>query len=652
MTSKAKRNVYLCQVNHNFGNQAWLPYSVGSIQAYCQNNEEIAENFEFKELLFLREDPDAVARRLENPKVIGISCYIWNWEYSKKLAELVKTYHPECLIVLGGPHVPRVLGSFFENHPFVDLLVHFEGEIAFSEILIEFLNPEPNYENIKSLSYVGDQGERVNTPLRNLKYDLSILPSPYLSNVFDPLMELPYEFQGSQETHRGCPYSCTFCDWGSATMSKVRKIEEDRLHAELEWFGRNEIEVLYNCDANFGIFARDYDLAVKTVETKVKYGYPRSFRTAFAKNSNDRVFQISSVLNDAGMSKGATLSFQSMDAHTLDLIKRKNMKVNNFSELMKQYRSSGIPTYTELIIAMPGETYESFANGIDMLISAGQHDSLNIYVCMILPNSQLGDADYMAEHGVETVRVPINLRYSTPSKDSITEYHDIIISTKAMPLEDWKRAYMFSWAVQCLHGFNLTQFLSIFLYAEYEISYRTFYEGFLDYCTDNPDLIIGKEYCEMLEIVERVLQGGSWDVILPKFGEVVWPPEGASFLKFVDERDQYFSEMKGFVEYLITNAGVEIDDTLLDDVVRYQKEMTLSPYQKAKRVNFEYDLQNFFAGAYLGEIAACKKSKNTVEVTPAVEYAGKLKTFAQEVVWYGRKGGHFSQARIVPNKSN
>ena len=39
------------------------------------------------------------------------------------------------------------------------------------------------------------------------------------------------------ETNRGCPYGCTFCDWGSATLSRVRKFDLDRVFAELEWCG-------------------------------------------------------------------------------------------------------------------------------------------------------------------------------------------------------------------------------------------------------------------------------------------------------------------------------------------------------------------------------------------------------------------------------
>ena len=32
------------------------------------------------------------------------------------------------------------------------------------------------------------------------------------------------------ESNRGCPYGCTFCDWGSATLSKVRNFDLDRVY--------------------------------------------------------------------------------------------------------------------------------------------------------------------------------------------------------------------------------------------------------------------------------------------------------------------------------------------------------------------------------------------------------------------------------------
>ena len=41
-----------------------------------------------------------------------------------------------------------------------------------------------------------------------------------------------------------------------------------------------------------------------------------------------------------------------------------------------------------------GETYESFCNGVDLLIENGQHYAINIYPCELLPNSEMGQKEY------------------------------------------------------------------------------------------------------------------------------------------------------------------------------------------------------------------------------------------------------------------
>jgi radical SAM superfamily enzyme YgiQ (UPF0313 family) len=42
------------------------------------------------------------------------------------------------------------------------------------------------------------------------------------------------------ETNRGCPFQCTFCDWGSATAAKVNQFELDRLLREVDWFAEKD----------------------------------------------------------------------------------------------------------------------------------------------------------------------------------------------------------------------------------------------------------------------------------------------------------------------------------------------------------------------------------------------------------------------------
>ena len=204
--------------------------------------------------------------------------------------------------------------------------MHDEGETTFAELL-RGLHDGTHPSNIQGISY-RHLGRTTKTESSTRLVDLSVIPSPYTTGVFDKLIvDNPnISWHASQETHRGCPYSCTFCDWGSAVYTKIRQFDQARLLDELEWFGTNQIDLLYNCDANYGIYKRDIDLTAAMVDVKSKLGYPRKFRAAYAKRSDNKVFEISSMLNAAGMSKGVTLSMQSMDSHTLDIIKRKNLR--------------------------------------------------------------------------------------------------------------------------------------------------------------------------------------------------------------------------------------------------------------------------------------------------------------------------------------
>ena len=40
-------------------------------------------------------------------------------------------------------------------------------------------------------------------------------------------------WNGTLETNRGCPFACTFCDWGGLTYSKLKKFPEEKVLQEL-----------------------------------------------------------------------------------------------------------------------------------------------------------------------------------------------------------------------------------------------------------------------------------------------------------------------------------------------------------------------------------------------------------------------------------
>ncbi|MBU2578474.1 hypothetical protein KKA69_06680, partial [Patescibacteria group bacterium] len=90
MNAKKKHSVVMIQVNYQYGNNIFVPYSVGSIQAYAETVPGIRKSFQFQEPLFLRKDPVKVVKAMEEPAVVVFSCYLWNWEYNKEFAKAVR----------------------------------------------------------------------------------------------------------------------------------------------------------------------------------------------------------------------------------------------------------------------------------------------------------------------------------------------------------------------------------------------------------------------------------------------------------------------------------------------------------------------------------------------------------------------------------
>ncbi len=625
--AKNKLRIKLVQVNFTYGTNTYLPYSAGLLQAYIESFDEIANLCEFLPIEFLRTPPDPKKLKFSEIDLVGLSAYIWNWEYVKNYAKIVKKVSPRTLVVVGGPQVESGNQNFLIENSDFDIAVHGEGEKAFLGVIENILGSR-QLDQIDGISYFDNKTSKViKNKAAEREKNIDIYPSPYLNGVFDKLiLENDFGFQASQETHRGCPYSCTFCDWGSATMQKINRFSADRIISEYEWMARNRIEVLYNCDANYGIFKEDKELTERLVNTKQQFGFPKKFRAAFAKNSNERVFEIARLLSDAEMSKGVTLSLQSLDDITLENIKRKNMRINDFSELINLYESNKMATYTELIVALPGETLDTFKKGIYTLLKAGQHNGLNIYPTMILPNAKLNDPNYKELNGIKHVRTPMLLNHGTRISEDIPEFYDIVIETRTMPQKDWIEAMVFSWAIQGLHCMNLTQMISRILLELKGVHLEEFYSKIL-YGKSVKETILGTNLDKLRSIAKGVCdQTGSLDLMDTRFGDIIWPVEEILFLRLY--HDGFLSEL----EFILKNE-FDIDDDLLSDLITFQK-FSLKSINDFE--NLSISLKHDLPSIINGNIEKSPKEISLVKVNPQKFH--NFETYAREVVWYGRKG--------------
>ncbi len=625
----ALKNVYFVQVNDFYGGRksVYLPYAAGCIQAYCMQDPLIAERCRFGRIVYCREAPDTIAARFDTPFMVLFSCSVWNTEYNKALARAVKRIWPQCLVTFGGHNVSSDF-TFLEENPFVDFVTHNAGEEPTALLLRSLLLGEPP-ENVPNLSFRTTEGRAVTTPI--LPQAGSDYPSPYLTGVFDDLLEDRYDFSVILETNRGCPNACSFCDWGQL-RSKVRLFPLERVFAEIDWIVKHKIEYVYCADANFCLFSRDEKIVDYVLKCNKEYGYPKIFHVNFTKNRTEFVFDISTRMVSGGLAKAQTVSFQSMDPRVLENIGRKNLSPAHFRSLMRRFNENRIATYSELILGLPGETYRSFCEGMCSLIENGQHFAVYVYPCEIFPNSEMSQKAYREKFGIGTTRVPFLLMHSgaEPAPGAVTEYVELLTSSASMTREDWARTYVFASFVQGLHNVGFTRALAIYLRYAQGVSYLDFYEGFLSYAAARPGTRAGALYAEILSLCAGVAEGKN-AFMAPCEGtnDVLWSFEEIVCIEIARDFKAFYKELFAYTDARFGG------DPVLPALYRYQRDIIKQYGKSAVEIKSPYDFYTYFENVYLGEPRPLEKTPVRIALRDPCP-VDTLADYAREVVWYGR----------------
>lgn len=453
------RNLYFFQPQHLTEwadtSQYWFPYSAGVLWAYARQFDHITAHWQCPEIFFKRSPISDVLERLIDPDLCAFSVYVWNRQYTLELARAIKRRWHNCILVFGGPEV----SSSWLQYDFADCLVLGEGEDSLVQIL-------DRVQNAGSL-------ERIVKTTR--KGSLHDVPSPYASGVFDSLIAANPDVVWSApfETNRGCPYSCTFCDWGGLTQSKIKKFPMDRIQADIDWLSRHPVKTIFITDANFGIF-RDRDLEIaRRIGAWIDQGSSLEYISMnYAKMSNETVFEIAKEFGN--VNKGITFSVQSMNPSTLKAIKRENMKTRDIQDLITLGDRFGLHHYTELILGLPEETLESWKHGICQLLELGQHSRIEVLLAMIMENTEMF-THQVKQFDMRTIRVTEFVPLAI-DECGIKESSEVVRQTSTMTTQDLIEAYMYSWMITHFHINNYSKLLAKYCRHVLQISYREFYD--------------------------------------------------------------------------------------------------------------------------------------------------------------------------------
>jgi radical SAM superfamily enzyme YgiQ (UPF0313 family) len=438
--------VYLADLRYNYSGvlaNDCMPLGVAYMKAVMDRDlpDVTSRLFAYPSRLY-----DALLQ--DTPDVLMVSNYTWNEALSFHLAKLAKKIRPEMLVVMGGPNIslePERQREYFSNHPEIDLYVLGEGDFLAREVVKHFLDAGGSIRamgdrEIPSSIYRRSDGTVVRSESWARHKEVDEIPSPWLTGIQDEFFD--GVLAPMIETNRGCPFTCTFCVQGTSWYTKVHNFEIERIKEEIGYIARKINELcpsmgtLRIADSNYGMFERDIEISAHLGKMQKEHGWPNYIDATTGKNRADRIVK---SVEKVGGALVVYQAVQSLDETVLKNVKRANIKLEAYSQLLMYIRGRGLRSNSDLILGLPGETLSSHVSSIHKLLDGGASQVTNFQLLM-LKGSELETRASRDEFKFET-RFRIGPKnFGMYGNETVMDVEEVVVATDTMSFEDYLEA--------------------------------------------------------------------------------------------------------------------------------------------------------------------------------------------------------------------
>ncbi|MGA8151691.1 MAG: radical SAM protein [Terriglobales bacterium] len=422
-----------------------FPLNIGFIAAYA--DKTFGNEIDVRLFKYVEDLEHAIYEK--PPDILGLSNYPWNFNLGLEFFGMTRAISPRTICVMGGPNIPledEPRSQFIRRNPLIDFYAYLEGEEAFAALVARALETGADRDKMKSAPINGfihrmSDMEVMKGAMLARRRDLDEIPSPYLTGLMDPFFD--GKLSPMMETNRGCPFSCTFCHEGNQLISKVNHFSIERVKAELDYIAAavhkapNLVSNLMFADPNFAMYERDYQIVEHIEKIQQTHNWPRSIFASTGKNKKERIAKALRKLNG---SMSMWMSVQSMDPFVLEEIKRDNISTSQMMALASVYQELGLPTLSELILGLPGDSYERHVKSLSEVMEAGI-DVIDTYTCMLLNGTELNSVFSRATHKIGSHFRILPRDFARLRNGRIAvEIEEVVTSTSTMPFEDYVEA--------------------------------------------------------------------------------------------------------------------------------------------------------------------------------------------------------------------
>lgn len=453
MTEKLK--IYLGDLTYDtivLANDVF-PLNIGFIASYTLNKFK-----EFVDISLFKYVDELEKAIIESPPdILALSNYCWNERIGYEMFKIAKDSNPNILTVSGGPNFSVDIPSqqsFMNSHPEVMFYVPIEGEIGFSNIVERALSVGSKEKIIKTvlekpiegcISRKKDGTLQYLSPIDRIK-KLDEIPSPYTTGLLDKFFNS--KLNPMIQTNRGCPFSCTFCVDGNDNVRSVNQFSIQRIEDELNYIAtrvpKNK-NLLYISDLNFGMYPKDIEVCDIISQIQRNYDYPKRIIVSTGKNQKVRIIDAIKRLNGA---LRFLIAVQSTDNTVLANIKRDNISIDHMMALAPAIRNENLRTSSEVIVGLPGDTYESSVNTIRDLLKA-QIDDIQVYTLILFKGSELNTAEERKKWNFKTKFRILSKDFAKLSNGKkIIEIEEVVIASDTLSFDDYVKIRVMAFIIE------------------------------------------------------------------------------------------------------------------------------------------------------------------------------------------------------------